>query len=100
MIISHVTSTSKLWNEMISPPVLVSKGNVMIGYNPIYEYAALPDVKRIVSAINRSVSTKHERVEAAVTSPEKFEAAPEDRRLYTPKVDMSKGRAQNITVPI
>ena len=26
---------------MISPPILVSKGNVMIGYNPIYEYAAL-----------------------------------------------------------
>ena len=34
---------------MIGPPILVSKGNVMIGYNPIYEYAALPDVERIVS---------------------------------------------------
>ena len=36
---------------MVSPPILVSKGNVMIGYNPIYEYAALPDVERIVAAI-------------------------------------------------
>src|SRR2546429_2910198 len=61
MIISHVTSTSELWNEMISPPVLVSKAIVMIGYNPIYEYAALPDVERIVSVIRRSISTKHER---------------------------------------
>src|SRR5437870_9385038 len=62
MIISHVTSTSELWNVMISPPILVSKANVMIGYNPIYEYAALLDVARIVAAIRRLVATKHERV--------------------------------------
>jgi hypothetical protein len=31
-----------LWNELLSPPILVSKPNVVIGYNPIYEYAALP----------------------------------------------------------
>ena len=65
MIISHVTGTPELWNEMISPPILVSKANVMIGYNPIYEYAALPDVERIVAAIRRSVSTKHERAVVA-----------------------------------
>ena len=56
MIISHVTGQPELWDAMISPPILVSKGNVMIGYNPIYEYAALPDVERIVRAIERSVS--------------------------------------------
>src|SRR4029077_188073 len=61
MIISHVTSMPELWNAMISPPVLVSKANVMIGYNPIYEYAALPDVERIVAAIRHSVATKQER---------------------------------------
>jgi len=88
---------------MISPPVLVSKANVMIGYNPIYEYAALPDVERIVDAINKSVSTKHERaiaVAAAVPSRKEIEPAPEDRHLYTPKIDMTKGRAQSITVPV
>ena len=51
MIITHIASQPDLWNAMISPPILVSKGNVMIGYNPIYEYAALPDVERIVGAI-------------------------------------------------
>src|SRR5881398_1817423 len=65
MLISHIASAPELWNEMISPPVLVSKANVMIGYNPIYEYAALPDVERIVSAIQRSVATKQERAVAA-----------------------------------
>ena len=62
MIISHVTGTPELWNELLSPPILVSKPNVMIGYNPIYEYAALPDVERIVAAIRRCVSTKDERI--------------------------------------
>ncbi len=103
MIITHIASQPELWSTMISPPVLVSKANVMIGYNPIYEYAALPDVERIVAAINKSVSTKHDRaiaVEAAVPSRKEIEPAPEDTPLYTPKIDMSKGRAQSITVPV
>jgi 2-oxoisovalerate dehydrogenase E1 component len=40
----------------VSSPVLVSKGNVMIGYNPIYEYTALPDAKRMVEAVRRVMS--------------------------------------------
>ena len=103
MIISHVTSTSELWNAMISPPILVSKANVMIGYNPIYEYAALPDVERIVAAIRRLVATKHERVavEAIAVATAKPEIAPEERRPYiAPKIDIGKRRVQSITVPV
>ncbi len=73
MIITHITGQAELWEAMISPPILVSKGNVMIGYNPIYEYAALPDVERIIRAIERSASVSQHRsaapaprVEAAV----------------------------------
>jgi 2-oxoisovalerate dehydrogenase E1 component len=107
MIISHLTGNAELWSTMISPPILVSKANVMIGYNPIYEYAALPDVERIITSIKRSISTTQERsivadgagVEAAVSS-RKVEPAPEDKRPYTPKIDMTKQRAQSITVPI
>src|SRR5438128_1963771 len=86
MIISHVTGKPELWNEMISPPILVSKANVMIGYNPIYEYSALPDVERIVAALKRSVAKKQERavaVEAAVPSGKETRSAPEDTRSYT-----------------
>src|SRR5438132_1425498 len=117
MIITHIASQPELWNTMISPPVLVSKANVMIGYNPIYEYAALPDVERIVAAINKSVSTKHERavveaavpggkkmepahVETVVASRKEIEPAPEDKRAYTPKIAVNNGRAQSITVPV
>ncbi|HET7535788.1 MAG TPA: thiamine pyrophosphate-dependent enzyme, partial [Candidatus Didemnitutus sp.] len=40
MIITHIMGQPELWAAMKAPPVLVTKGNVMIGYNPIYEYAA------------------------------------------------------------
>jgi 2-oxoisovalerate dehydrogenase E1 component len=100
MIITHITSQQDLWSEMVSPPILVSKANVMVGYNPIYEFAAVPDVERIVNAIRRSISSKAERtgvVEVALPS-RKSQVAPEDRRLYTP--EMPSGNVQPITVPI
>src|SRR6266516_2956432 len=104
MIISHVTSTPEVWNEMISPPILVSKANVMIGYSPIYEYAALPDVDRIVAAIRRSIATKQERVtiEAGVDRGRKI-AEPEyiqPGSTIPATADVSKQRAQSITVPV
>ncbi len=104
MIISHVTGESDLWNELVAPPILVSKPNVMIGYNPIYEYAALPDVERIVSAIRCSVSTKHKRAAVAagvdrghdVTEPQFVE--PGSAPPATGSMD--ERRVQNITVPV
>jgi 2-oxoisovalerate dehydrogenase E1 component len=107
MIISHITAQPDLWSEMVSPPVLVSKANVMIGYNPIYEYAALPDVDRIVAALKRSVSTKSERVVAAAVSGgspswtgiSERELAAGSKRVDH-KIDMPKGNVQPITVPI
>src|SRR5438552_4626033 len=103
MIISHLSGDAELWSTMISPPILVSKANVMIGYNPIYEYAALPDVERIVAAIRRSVATgqEHAVVEADAAATAKPEIAPEERRPYiAPKIDIGKRRVQSITVPV
>jgi len=110
MLISHIASTPDLWNEIISPPILVSKANVVIGYNPIYEYAALPDVERIVSAIQRSVSTKHEReIVAAGVDRGRLVPGPE---ITAPRAtvrgalpssattETSEKRTQSITVPI
>lgn len=56
MIISHLCGRPDVWSRFVSPPLLVSKGNVMIGYNPIYEYTALPDARRIVAAVRRVMS--------------------------------------------
>jgi 2-oxoisovalerate dehydrogenase E1 component len=103
MIISHVTGTSDLWHELVSPPFLVSKPNVMIGYNPIYEYAALPDVERIVAAIRRCISTKHER--AAVvgigdSGRAEAEAAVARPGSTIPATADTKRHVQSITVPV
>jgi 2-oxoisovalerate dehydrogenase E1 component len=56
MIITHLMGRPEIWAALRAPPLLVSKGNVMIGYNPIYEYAALPDVPRILDAIRRTLA--------------------------------------------
>src|SRR5213082_2309520 len=106
MIISHVTSTPELWDEMISPPILVSKANVVIGYNPIYEYAALPDVERIVAAIRHSVATKAER--AVVVSTRRDDSGRSAKRpeyiqpgsTIPATAEIGKRRVQSITVPV
>ncbi|MFN2475283.1 MAG: thiamine pyrophosphate-dependent enzyme [Chthoniobacterales bacterium] len=104
MVISHITSQPEIWSEMVAPPVLVSKGNVMIGYNPIYEYAALPDVERIIAAVKQTIAFSSER---AVSTPrlapvqERAEAATEKAEQVQQKAAASKQqRVQNITVPI
>ncbi|QYM79585.1 2-oxo acid dehydrogenase subunit E2 [Horticoccus luteus] len=61
MIISHLAGRADVWSRMVSPPVLVSKGNVLIGYNPIHEYAALPDTARIAGALQRVMAITMER---------------------------------------
>lgn len=99
MIITHITGQQEIWSEMTSPPILVSKGNVMIGYNPIYEYAALPDVERIVAAIRRSMSTRGERVAIAPMQQRAEVAAPKAEVAQT-KTGTTKQRMQKITVLI
>src|SRR2546430_2819616 len=98
MIITHITSQPDLWSEMVSPPILVSKTNVMIGYNPIYEYAALPDVDRIVAAIRRPAATRQKRedvVAAFVSNAEPNKQALGTSASTTPE----NGNVQKITVP-
>ena len=101
MIISHVTGQQELWDRLLSPPTLISKGNVMIGYNPIYEYAALPDVDRIVAAIRQSASTRRERAVVTGALKESIPSAPVKGHPSAPrKLETTRGRAQSITVPI
>ncbi len=68
MIITHLMGRPDIWGAMKAPPELVTKPNVMIGYNPIYEYAALPDVARITDAIWRAVSVDVARGETVGAS--------------------------------
>lgn len=50
-LIAEITSVPDRWNLFLSPPQLVAGDDIHIGFNPIYEYAVLPDVDQIVAAI-------------------------------------------------
>jgi pyruvate/2-oxoglutarate dehydrogenase complex dihydrolipoamide acyltransferase (E2) component len=108
MIVSHLAGLPEIWSELIAPPILVSKTNVMIGYNPIYEYAALPDVKRIVAAIRRSMSSVTEsprpRLVAGIADPGRAVEARPPAKTHAGVTDPGYSRkemgAQKITIPI
>ena len=106
MIITHITGQPDIWNAMVSPPILVSKGNVMIGYNPIYEYAALPDVERIVAAVRRSISTKQARAVGAAgvdrgrAEPELIRPGSAPPATVAQTKVSKKQSSQRITIPI
>ncbi len=51
MIITDLLADEKGFYHFVSPPQLVSKPDIHIGYNPIYEYEALPDVEELIDAI-------------------------------------------------
>lgn len=74
MIVASLVGDPQVWPRLLAPPALVSKGNVMIGYNPILEFAALPDTERVAAAIRASLGSKEVRVRplpaAARSAPE------------------------------
>jgi 2-oxoisovalerate dehydrogenase E1 component len=100
MIISHLTAQSDIWNTLVSPPSLVTKSNVLIGYNPIYEYAALPDVERIVAAIKRSVSTQTQRPVVAAGDDRGRQSETPDSPPPGSTPPATTARTQKIVVPI
>jgi 2-oxoisovalerate dehydrogenase E1 component len=102
MVITHIASKADLWDSMLSPPALISKGNVMIGYNPIYEYAALPDVDRIAAAIRHAAATKSARKisRAEPVAALRTEEPTAAGVFHSPKAQSVSGRAQPIVVPI
>jgi len=51
MIIAEMCQNHEVLSGLKSPPVIVSKADVHVGFNPIYEYAALPDSARVRQAI-------------------------------------------------
>lgn len=55
MIISELMSDETSFSSFLSAPQLVSKPDVHIGYNPIYEYAALPDLEQVVAALEKTL---------------------------------------------
>jgi len=55
-IIAEMTRIPERWNLFLAPPQLVARPDVNIGYNPIYEYAALPDIDQVIQAIRTTMA--------------------------------------------
>lgn len=55
MIISELMNDETSFFHFVSPPQLVSKPDIYIGYNPIIEYAALPCAEEVTTAIDRTM---------------------------------------------
>jgi pyruvate/2-oxoglutarate dehydrogenase complex dihydrolipoamide acyltransferase (E2) component len=72
----------------------------MIGYNPIYEYAALPDTQRIVAAIRKSVAVRGVRSVTSVDGRGEAQPQPAAPTTAVQKAETTTRRSQSITVPI
>jgi len=51
MVISEVLADHDLWDSMRKPPVLLSRGDIHIGFHPVYEEGCLPSVDRVIEEI-------------------------------------------------
>ncbi len=58
MIVAELMADAAVLNALRAAPLLVSKEDVHVGFNPVYEYAALPDGERVRSAIEQLLSAK------------------------------------------
>lgn len=56
MIVAELCREQAVLEALKSPPVIVSKADVHVGFNPVYEYAALPDDVRVKAAIEHLLS--------------------------------------------
>lgn len=57
MIVAEMCGRHEVLQILKSPPAIVSKDDVHVGFNPIYEYAALPDRERIAAALERLLAS-------------------------------------------
>jgi len=53
MIVAALCEDGAFLEALASPPALVSKDDVHVGFHPNYEYASLPDAERVAAAVRR-----------------------------------------------
>lgn len=103
MIVAELCGRGEVLAALKSPPVIVSKGDVHVGFNPIYEYAALPDVARIRAGINEVLS-RALKLALVESAGETAAAAHSETRDLTAMNETSEtyadGATKTITVPI
>ena len=103
MIVARLCGNGQVLSALNSPPCIVSKADVHIGFNPIYEYAALPDRERVQAGIERVLCSGLGLSLMAATnaSNNDFSMNTHERAGPDPLPSEQGGRAsKTITVPI
>jgi 2-oxoisovalerate dehydrogenase E1 component len=54
-VIAEITSRTEWFNLLLAAPQLVARKDVPIPYNPILEYAVLPDLEAVVAAVREAM---------------------------------------------
>ncbi len=62
-ILARITADPDLFSCLQAPPALVARPDVHIGYNPVLEYAALPDKKEVARKIQELLTMDWARKE-------------------------------------
>ncbi|MGC9450613.1 MAG: thiamine pyrophosphate-dependent enzyme [Oceanipulchritudo sp.] len=60
-IISRIAGNRELFTRLQAPPALLAKPDVNTGYNPVLEYAALPDKKEVARKIQELLTLEWAR---------------------------------------
>ncbi|MGZ0707368.1 thiamine pyrophosphate-dependent enzyme [Coraliomargarita sp. W4R53] len=101
MIIAEMCARQDVLQSLKSPPVIVSKADVHVGFNPVYEYAALPDCERIAAALERLLASTLESALEKDTAADSVSAqvthAP---AMIAPEESAPSTSSKMITVPI
>lgn len=103
MIVAEMCSDRELLQGLKTPPVIVSKDDVHVGFNPIYEYAALPDSERIAAALERLLSTTLEaslQLDASTMASDAAPVSTLSQDSMTADSNHTPSATKMITVPI
>jgi 2-oxoisovalerate dehydrogenase E1 component len=105
MIVAEMCGRHEVLQSLKSPPVIVSKEDVHVGFNPIYEYAVLPDRERIVAALDRLLastlaSTLESALEKDIAPAAASTSATPTTAMIAPEESAPAAANKMITVPI
>lgn len=99
MIVAEMCARHDVLQSLKSPPVIVSKADVHVGFNPVYEYAALPDRARIAAALERLLaSTLQSALEQDTAA--RPASTPTESAMIAPEETAPSTSSKMITVPI
>ena len=101
MIVAEMCGRHEVLQSLKSPPVIVSKEDVHVGFNPIYEYAALPDRERIAAALERLLASTLQTALEKDTAPRPATAQTANTpAMIAPEESAPSTFSKMITVPI